>query len=159
MEKREDCIRNAYEDYKGKIEPLFRYIPWLEEKYGKKVSNSFSCDNLSKRTLTIPVYDGTLLRFVEDVESTGLLDRNYRYLYVRHAIHTPEDERRLIESTTDKDMDVLMKIMSRYILEGKTKGIVWPAGVEEGIYLGILRKIQEIFVKWGQPSGESRQQE
>ena len=54
---------------------------------------------------------------------------------------------------------VLAGILSRYILEGRTKGMVWPAGVEEGIYLAILRKFQELFRKWCQPLNQSNQQE
>lgn len=159
LEKDQEYIRSVIKGYKKEIEPLFWYVPWLEARYGKKVSDSFSCENFSERTMRFPVYEGTLLRFVADVESTGLLDRNYRYLYTRHRIHTPEDERKLIQNASIKDLDILTGILSRYILEGKTKGTVWPAGVEEGIYLDILRKFQELFVKWCQPTGESKQQE
>ncbi len=109
--------------------------------------------------MTFPVYEGTLLRFVGDVQQTSLMDRNYRYLYARYRIHTPEEERHLIENVTIADMEILTGILSRYILEGRTKGMVWPAGVEEGIYLAILRKFQELFRKWCQPLNQSNQQE
>ena len=148
MEKDIEYRRTVMEGYKKEIEPLFWYVPWLESKYGKKVSNAFTCENFSERTMTFPVYEGTLLRFVGDVQQTSLLDRNYRYLYTRYRIHTPE-----------ADMEILMGILSRYILEGRTKGMVWPAGVEEGIYLAILRKFQELFRKWCQPLNQSNQQE
>ena len=89
MEKDIEYRRTVMEGYKNEIEPLFWYVPWLESRYGKKVSNSFTCDNFSERTMTFPVYEGTLLRFVGDVQQTSLMDRNYRYLYNRYRIHTP----------------------------------------------------------------------
>ena len=159
LEKDIEYRRTVMEGYKNEIEPLFWYIPWLESRYGKKVSNSFTCDNFSERTMTFPVYEGTLLRFVSDVQQTSLMDRNYRYLYTRYRIHTPEEERHLIENVTIADMEILTGILSRYILEGRTKGMVWPAGVEEGIYLATLRKFQELFRKWCQPLNQSNQQE
>lgn len=143
-----DYRRKLVERYKKDVEPLFRYMSWLEEKRGKQVSSSYDGNELSAHSITFPVYDSTLLGFVKQVQRTTLTDRNYVYVYSRLRMNTVENEREAIRRVTLKDMDVLTAVLSKYILGGMTKGWVWSQAVEEGIFLEILIKFKELFDLW-----------
>ena len=151
MEQDIEYRRQLMEGYRKEVEPLFRYLPWLEEKRGKSVSSNYENDRL--RSVSFPVYDGTLMSFVRQVQKSTLTDRNYVYTYYRCGIKSTEDEHRLIGEVTIRNVEVLTAILSNYICGGMTKGWLWPKAVEEGIFLEILLKFKELFTKWDQPAG------
>lgn len=151
--------RKLIAQYKKDVKPLFRYLPWLEEKRGQKVSSTYAGDNLAAHSITIPVYDGTLLGFVKEVQRGSMLDRNYVYVYSRYRMKTPAEEREAIEKVTIRNMEVLTGVLSKYVLGGMTKGTLWPQAVEEGIFLAILEKFKELFILWDNPTGNQGKQE
>ena len=89
MEQDIEYRRQLMEGYRKEVEPLFRYLPWLEEKRGKSVSSNYENDRL--RSVSFPVYDGTLMSFVRQVQKSTLTDRNYVYTYYRCGIKSTED--------------------------------------------------------------------
>ncbi|MGN0431496.1 MAG: hypothetical protein ACI4EQ_03985 [Lachnospiraceae bacterium] len=151
MEHDIEYRRRLMENYKKDVEPLFRYLSWLEDKKGKKVSSSYTGNDLEGHSIVFPVYDGTLMSFVKEVQRTALTDRNYVYIYTRNRIMGVEDELRMIENVTIKNVEILTGILSKYICGGMTKGWLWSQAVEEGIFLAILLKFKELFELWGQP--------
>lgn len=159
MERDIEYRRQRIRSYRKDIEPLFRYLPWLESKRGAKVSVSYKENAVTEHSMGFPVYDGTLMGFVKEVQKSTLIDRNYVYLYSRYRLAGPEDERKLIAEVTIKNPEVLTDILSRYILGGMTKGWLWSQAVEEGIYLDILLKFKELFDLWDQPMAGQGSQE
>ncbi len=159
MERDVEYRRELVMKYQREMEPLMRYLPWFEDRYGKQVSMLYSGDDFSDRAMSFPVYEGTLLSFVKEAQKTSLMDRNYMYLYNKYHMPTPKDERERIEKVTIKDMEILTGVLSKYVLSGMTKGNVWPLAVEEGIFLAILKKFEELFVLWCQPTYRGEQQE
>lgn len=153
MEQDMEYRRKLIKRYREEVEPLFRYLSWFEDKQGARVSSVYSENELQQHSMPFPVYDGTLLSFVKEVQKSSLTDRNYVYVYSRYRISTPQEERRLIESVTIKNMEVLTGILSKYICGGMTKGWLWSQAVEEGIFYAILLKFKELFDMWDQPSG------
>ena len=137
--------------YRSDIELLVRYLPWLEAKRGQEVSNEYHSANDTERSFAFPVYEGTLLNFVKDVQKTSLTDRNYQYVYSRYHIETIADEYVQIDRATVQDMNVLIGILSKYVLGGRTKGMLWPEGVRNGIYLAIVNKLKELCEFWDKP--------
>ena len=79
------------------------------------------------------------------------MDRNYRYVYSRYRIRTMQDELQMIGRTTIREMDVLKGILSKYVMEGMTKGRVWSEGVEKGIFLKVIRQMKEHLDFWDRP--------
>lgn len=158
MEQDLEYTRKLIERYRIEVEPLFRYLPWLEEKRGKHVSSRYENDKLTN-TIPFPVYDSTLLGFVKEVQRTALTDRNYVYTYTRYAIRSVADEHKQIAGVTIKSVEVLTAILSNYIMGGMRKSWLWPQAVEEGIFLEILLKFRELFVVWDQPMGIQGKQE
>ena len=152
MEQDLEYTRKLIERYRIEVEPLFRYLPWLEGKRGQHVSSKYESDKLNG-SISFPVYDSTLLGFVKEVQRTALTDRNYVYVYTRNGIRSVNDEHRLIAEVTIKSVDVLTAVLSNYIIGGMTKGRLWPQAVEEGIFLEILLKFKELFTIWDQPMG------
>lgn len=150
MEYKRQLIKRYRED----VEPLFRYITWLDSKKGAKVSSAYKDNDLAIHSMPFPVYDGTLLGFVKEVQKTKLLDRNYLYVYARYSLPTPKDELALIDSVTLVNMEILTGILSKYIMGGMTKGWLWSQAVEEGIFLAILLKFKELIDMWDQPVAE-----
>ena len=137
--------------YRQAMGDMFRYIPWLEEKSGKKLVQSYNGDDLLTSSVPIPVYDSTLLGFVKDMQRTELMDRNYVYVFSRYGIRTEADELRTIEQTEFKDIEAIFGIMAKYVLSGMTKGMLWSKGVENGVFLHSLKKIKELLDIWDKP--------
>lgn len=144
-ESREELV----EKFKPTIEYLARYIPWLEKQTGQTVAHSYKGE--AKQSFSIPVYDGTLLSFINDVSMTNYMDNNYQYVYTKNHLKTFEDEWKAIDRVDIMHMEVLCGIMSRYVLGGMTKSIYWKNGVEYEIFLRILKKTREIVEFWDKP--------
>lgn len=132
------------EEYHESVEPLLKYLPWLEQHAGESGSELYGGQGISEHSLSFPVYDGTLLRFVKEAGNGGLMDRNYRYVYSRNHLQSHEDEMRLISVTNWKTWDQLKGILSWYVLGGRVKAALWSEGVHANVYLNVLRRMQEI---------------
>ncbi|MBD5464267.1 MAG: hypothetical protein HDR22_00275 [Lachnospiraceae bacterium] len=148
-ESREEIV----EKFKPTIEYLARYIPWLEKQTGQTVSHSYRGDGAVKQSFSVPVYDSTLLTFINDVSMTNYMDKNYQYVYTRNCLKNYEDEWKAIEKADIMHMGILCGIMSRYVLGGRTKSVYWKNGVEYEIFLRILKKTREIIEFWDKPIG------
>lgn len=137
--------------YRRSMEELFRYLPWLEEKSGEKMVHNYQGDDRPQGSVAIPVYDGTLLSFVKEMNATGLMDRNYVYVFSRYGIRTEQDELRVIDKTELKEIEVIFGIMAKYVLGGMTKGILWSKAIENGVFYHGLRRIKELLEVWDKP--------
>jgi len=153
MNNKEDIAyrQNVVNTYKPDVEKLIRYLPWLEEKSGNYVQDIFEGSGIKGSSITFPVYDGMLMNFIKETQRTGLLDRNYPYIYSRHRIRTVKEELKAIEHADIREMDVLKGILSKYVLGGMTKGRLWSEGVYYGIFLRVVRKMKENLEFWDRP--------
>lgn len=140
-----DARKNLIGQYRPDAERLVRYISWLEKKRGDSVVSSYEGEGVQKTAFTFPVYDSTLLSFVKTAKQTRFITRNYQYVYTRNGIRNVEQERKKIRSATLRDMDLLSGILSRYVLGGMTKSMLWAQGVESGIFLEVLYKLRELL--------------
>ena len=138
-------------DYRADVDKLIVYIPWLESKVGNTVSHIYNDNDLSSSTVTFPVYDSTLLSFVNEASKTGLMDTNYMYAYSEYSLRDHDDERRAISEATVKDGALLSGILSKYVLGGMTRGTVWTEAVKEGIFLEVLKKMKQLLEIWDKP--------
>ena len=138
-------------EYRADVERLARYLPWLESKRGASVQQSYSGSGIQEHSISFPVYDSTLLSFVREAQKTKLMDRNYRYVYSRYRIRNVEEELRAAKRAGIKEMDVLKAILSRYVMEGMTKGKKWPEAVENGVFLAAITKMKENLDFWDHP--------
>ena len=137
-----DNRRKIIEQYKPDVQLLIRYIPWLEQKKDEQVVKEYGREE--ETVLTFPVYDSTLLALVKTAQKTCFMNRNYRYIYTRYGIHSVAKEIELIEHATLREMDQLGGILSRYVMSGMTKGSVWPEAVQNGVFLALFKKLQEL---------------
>ena len=139
------------EKYRAIFEKIFRYIPWLEQKKGQKTSHLYDGNDIATASMTFAVYDGTLLSFVREMQATGLLNRNYVYVYSRNFIRTQQDELNFIEKTELRNIEDIFGIMAKYILGGMTKGNLWTQAVENGVFLKALLRIKELLEVYDGP--------
>lgn len=151
MENENIYRQEMIDKYRIAVGDLFRYIPWLEQKTGSKMVQTYAGDNSPSNSVPIPVYDSTLLGFVKDMQRTGLMDRNYRYVFSRKGITSERDEIRVIEETEFKEIEVIFGIMAKYVLGGMTKGMLWPRAVENGVFLHGLKRMKELLDVWDEP--------
>lgn len=151
MEKDIHYMQEVANGYRPDVEKLLKYIPWLQTKAGVNISSIYKGEGIAEHSLPFPVYDSALMSLVQDARRTGLLDRNYAYVYSRNRIRTVAQEQQLIERATIKDMDALRGVLSKYILGGMTKGSVWNEGVSNGSILKVLLKMKEILEYWDKP--------
>jgi hypothetical protein len=139
------------QEYMQTAKPLFRYLPWLESIQGKKTSSTYSGGEIAKHSITFPVYDATLMRFVKEASKSPLMDRNYQYVYSRNNIRTSEQERKAIERATLKDWNTLRGILSKYVLGGMTKGTLWSLAISENIFYLTLKQMKYVLEYWDKP--------
>ena len=144
---REEII--AY--YRPQIEKLIPYIPWLETQAGRQLSNFYGGDGLAENSISVPVYDSTLLGFVKAARATTLMDRNYVYVYSRNRIRTVADELQIIDRCGIMEMDILKGILSKYVMGGMTKGRLWTEAVYNQVFLKVLMKMKENIEFWDKP--------
>lgn len=151
MENENVYRRETIEKYRQATEKMFRYLPWLEEKSGNKMVSKYQGSNMPESSITIPVYDSTLLAFVKEMNATGLMDRNYVYVFSRNRIRSEQDELRMIKQAELKDIENIFHIMAKYILGGMTKGWLWSRAVENGVFYHGLKRIKELLEVWDRP--------
>ncbi|MDD6492891.1 MAG: hypothetical protein PUG54_11880 [Firmicutes bacterium] len=151
MENENIYRQEMVKKYRSAMGELFRYIPWFEQKVGMKAMQSYTGDDRPSNSVPIPVYDSTLLGFVKEMQRTGLMDRNYVYVYSQCGIRNEQDELKWIDQTELKDIEIIFGIMAKYVLGGMTKGVLWSKAVENGVFLHGLRRVKELLDIWDQP--------
>ena len=140
-----DTRKNLIRQYQPDAKRLVRYISWLETKRGGDVMKSFEGDGVEKTAFTFPVYDSTLLSFIKTARETQFITRNYQYVYNRNRIKNTEQEKKAVRNASLRDIGLLSGILSRYVLGGMTKSVLWMQGVENGIFVEVLYKLREIL--------------
>ena len=136
----------VFDKYRSDIEKLIAYLPWLEEKSGKsKVSDIYNGDGLDEHSISFPVYDGTLLRFVRDAENTQFMDRNYVYVISRNRLKSAEEEVEFVKKQTMLKMDNIGGILSKYVMGGRTKARLWSEAVDKGVFLAVVTRLKELY--------------
>lgn len=79
------------------------------------------------------------------------MNRNYVYTYSRNHLRTVQDEQSFIDKATIRNMRELSDILSKYVLLGMTKSVVWREGVENRIFLNVLTKMKDLVEFWDKP--------
>lgn len=148
MEREKLSRTEIVSEYRDEVECLSKYLPWLETKTGKEVSGYYADQGLERNSMTVPVYDGTLLRFVKEAARMKLMDPNYAYVYSRYRIRSYQDEWALISQAKLTDIALLKGILSHYVLKGMTKGVVWTEAVEHQIFVRVIGKMKELMDFW-----------
>lgn len=151
MEQELEYRQQLLQEYKQAVMPLLRYLPWFEQNRGKPGSRLYRGQEFTENTMAFPIYDSTLMSFVREASRSSLMERNYRYVYTRNRLRTHEDERRLIDAAELKNWDVLCGILSKYVLGGMTKGVLWSEAVQEDIFYLVLLRMKEIIEYWDKP--------
>ena len=152
MEKEDIAYRQQLVNtYKPDVEKLIRYLPWLEEKADQNIVETFEGAGIKENSITFPVYDGTLMSFIKEVQRTGLLDRNYPYIYSQYRIRTVQDELNAISRADIKEMKVLKGILSKYVLGGMTRGRLWTEAVSNRIFLNVISQMKRNLEYWDKP--------
>ena len=58
---------------------------------------------------------------------------------------TEKQEQDAVANAKLKDLDLLIAILSRYVLEGRYKSQRWIEGAERGIFHDVLKKLMELY--------------
>lgn len=144
------------EKYKDEVERLSRYIPWFESKTAAMVSHMYQNES-GESHFSFPVYDATLLAFINEVGMSIFINRNYQYIYTRYHICDHEDEWKAIENANIMTMEVLGGILSKYVLGGVTRAALWKEAVQYEIFLRCLKKAKQIVEFWDKPIAENHE--
>ena len=130
--------------YADDINRLAKYIPYFENKSGKDVASTYD-GKQGNSGLKFPVYDSTLMSFTNEAAQTKLMDPNYMYKYRAAHIQTEQQEADAIIYAKPKDIDLLRAILSRYVLEGRYKGVRWIEGAERKVFLNVLVRFRDML--------------
>lgn len=153
MEQNIEYRQQLAREYKQMVEPLLAYLPWLVKNAGQPGSTAYRGDAYSGQatSFSFPVYDSTLMGFIKEASKSPLMEKNYSYIYTRNHINNHNDERRMIRAADIKNWDLLRGILSRYVLGGRTKAVLWSEAVRENIFVLVLEKMQGIIEYWDKP--------
>ena len=151
FEKEKQTTGKLVAEYKDTVMTLARYLPYLEKKSGESAMSFYVSENATESTMKIPIYDSTLLSFVKEAEKTPFINKNYDYIYRKYAMHTVNDELRMIERATIREMEVFGAILSKYIIRGRTRGKVWNEAVENGVFYCLVSRMKEQIEFWDIP--------
>lgn len=151
IENERQSVENIVSEYKETVEELCKFLPWLERRSAGEVMSIYDPNRESSFTMGIPIYDGTLLRFVKYLETTKFMNKNYEYVYRRNGMRDSKDELRMIQRVGIQQIDVLGAILSKYTLKGKVKGVVWKEGMDNGVFLATVKKLKELIEFWDMP--------
>lgn len=152
MEENMEYTQKLMEEYKEAAGPLMKYLPWLEQNAGKAGNSFYKGPEFTEHSMAIPVFDSNLMSFVKEAGNSPLMDRNYPYTYTRNRIKTHDDERKIITRAGIRDWNILKGILSKYVLGGRTKGLLWSEGLQENIFYLILKQMQQIIEYWDKPA-------
>lgn len=142
-------------EYKDDLTRLIRYLPYLEKKSGKDVQRYYEGDARNK-VIPVPVYDSTLLGFVKEAQRTKFITRNYPYVYRRWRMTTPEAERIAMEKASIRDIELFRGILSKYVLEGMRKSVMWTTAVDERIFVTALKCLNHLIFDYSEQPRENR---
>lgn len=131
--------------YKDDVVKLLKYVSWLEKVNGQNTSDLYTGEGIEETSMAVPVYDSTLLSFVREAKTTEFMNRNYVYTFSQYRLQTAKDELEFIENSTLQDMKALGDILSKYILKGEVKGLVWSEGVKNGVFLALILKMEDLL--------------
>lgn len=140
-----DTRKNLIKQYQPDAKRLVRYISWLETKRDGGVMQSFEGEGVEKTAFTFPVYDSTLLSFIKTARETQFITKNYQYVYNRNRIRNNEQEKKMVRNASLRDIGLLSGVLSRYVLGGMTKSVLWAQGVESGIFLEVLYRLRDLL--------------
>ena len=79
LESEKKSIDEMLCEYREVVGEISKYLPWLEAKSGEKPMSLYEPEG-AKNTISIPVYDSTLLSFVKMLDKTGRMNKNYDYV-------------------------------------------------------------------------------
>lgn len=135
------------DEYRADVEGLLKYLPWLHKTTGQKVDSYYE-GNDGGLGFKVPVYDSTFLAFVKDAEKTKFVTKNYPYVLTRYQIKTADDALRLMQTAKIHEIDLFAAVISKYVLEGKRRGIIWTEAMDKGIFTVALDCLNDLFFRY-----------
>lgn len=150
LDSEKKSTKEMVDEYRGIVSEISKYESWLETKSSAELVSSYTPEGAGN-TLSFPVYDPTLLSFIKLLEKSGRVNKNYDYVYKRYKIYSEEDEISLIHRANLTDMEMLFAILSKYVILGRTKGLVWKKGVENTVFYECVKKMRELIEFWDMP--------
>lgn len=154
MDTEQMTAEQVFAEYRDDMKKLIAYLPWLESKNGQAVASTYNQDDLGGHSLAFPVYDGNLMRFIKEAQTTKFMDRNYRYVLTRNRLNGPADEIAFVKAQTILKIHNIGGILSAYVMGGQTKSRVWTEAMNYGIFLEIVRKLKELYDFWENAVGD-----
>lgn len=130
--------------YEADVTRLFKYTAWLADKGGRDVASDYNGEQ-GHSSIRFPVYDGTLMSFINEAKKSVFINKNYVYAYTRRKIKTPAQEEAAIKNATIMDGDLFEGVISKYILEGMRKSGLWQDAVERKLFLNVLLRCKELI--------------
>ena len=131
--------------YQEDAKRLLQFENWLKKATGTETSDIYSGEGIEETSMSVPVYDSTLLSFIKTAKTTQFMNRNYVYTFSQHSLRTAKDELNIIESCSLQEIKVLGDILSKYCYKGDVKGACWSEGVKNGVYIALLEKLKKLL--------------
>jgi hypothetical protein len=148
LENEQLSTEQILEKYRDDAALLMKYVPYLKKKLGEYKPQLHKVEGEDNRNIMIPIFDSTLLQMAEEVGNLQFMNENYAYVYKKYRMTDSNDELYQINKAGIQNMDLLWGILSKYILKGRVKGLIWQEGVANGVMLAAIQKMNDIILFW-----------
>lgn len=136
------------EEYSADLKKLLVYLPYLRKQQNSVKQNFYEGEH-GQKVVPVPVYDSTLLAFMKVAKTTKFVHRNYPYAYRRYKMETPEKEKEAMLKAKVSDIDLFRGVISKYVLEGMSKSVMWTIAANEGIFVTALECLDKLINEHG----------
>lgn len=149
MNKEQTEVRDAIvAKYEKDLDRLQRFLPYLDTKGLKDEQIFYKGEGGGFRSVPFPVYDSNLLAFIKEAEQTQFINKNYPYVYRRYQINNTADEKKIMAKADINDIDAFCAILSKYVIEGHRRGVVWTEGLQYRIYVDFIKNLNRMFYRY-----------
>jgi len=126
---------------KRSIDKLLAFIPYFENANEKNTCSWGGGEKLGENhfSMPYPIYEQTLVNFVQAVESSNLTCYNYLEVIEKHGLHGAEEMNTAIEQS---DLELTLAILTGYIRQERFCDGLWGSAVKDKTFLKILRKLE-----------------
>lgn len=141
----EDLCNQLYLSLTKKcIEKLSYFIPYFETATGESVCHWSGGKKLGENQFTVsyPIYDDTLVEFIEEFYKTNLISYGYLDTTRNRGLRDMGEMNNAIE---EADLELLKAIFTGYIRQERFCDGLWAKAVEDKVFLRTLKRFNELL--------------
>ena len=130
---------------KNSIEKLSHYIPYFETATKESVCHWGGGEKLGENQFTMPypIYDDTLVEFIEEFYKTNLISYDYLDVIESRGLKSTNEINNAIDYA---DIELVKAILTGYVRQERFCDGIWVDAVRDKVFLKILKRFCELLI-------------